>query len=96
MDFHWGCWLPAIVIHAHFSAISSAPKDHQLFRGFRSVRVVEKVNPPPPVPRAVLEHVVGIDSPDIFEGFVYWGLQIGQPQVVLDVGVWWDLSNIDV
>jgi hypothetical protein len=44
------------------------------------------VDPPPPVPRAVLEHVFGIDSPDVFEGFVYGSLQIKRPQVALDIG----------
>jgi len=33
------------------------------------------VKPPPPVPRPVLEHVFGIDFPDIVEGFVYGSLQ---------------------
>jgi hypothetical protein len=76
IDFDWDCWLPTIVVHADLSAISGAPKDHELFREFGSVRVLEKVNPPPPVPRAVLEHVVRIDSPDVVEDFMQGGLQI--------------------
>lgn len=86
IDFHWDCWLPTIVVHTDFSAISGAPKDHELFREFGSVRVFEKVNPPPPVPRAVLEHVFRIDSPDVIEDFVHGGLQIRRPQRELDMG----------
>jgi hypothetical protein len=76
IDFNWDCWFPIIVVHTDLSAISGAPKDHELSGKFGSIRILEKVNPPPPVPRAVLKHVFRVNLPYVAEDFVHAPSQI--------------------
>ena len=71
VGLHWDSWCPGKIVHANISAVPRAPKDHELLREFGVVWVFEKIEPPPPVPSAVFEHVFGIDLPYVIEHFMH-------------------------
>jgi len=55
----------------NFSDVLSDPEGHELFGEFWVVWVFEKMDPPPPVPSAVLKHVFGVNLPYVTEVFVH-------------------------
>jgi hypothetical protein len=70
-NLHWDSWRPGKIVHANISAVPGAPKDHELLREFGSTWVFEKIDPPPPVPSAVLETVFRIDLPYVVEDLMH-------------------------
>ena len=49
-----------------------------MIRGFW---VFEEVDPPPPMPRPILEHTLRIDPPNILKDLMHRALQMKRPEV---------------
>jgi hypothetical protein len=64
-------------------------------RPVRGFWIFEEVDPPPPMPRAIMDHMLRIDSPNVLKDLMHRALQMKRPEVDFAKNKETDLSDIN-